>query len=236
MRTFKVGLPAEHELRKSLTMKSALNMHQLMDRIDKYKRVEKDLIQGKGKVKMFPEIKDPRRGGYQGNHPRGEFPNQAPSMGAQFVNSLFKEPIYHILEKIKNEPYFKRPNKIGVDPSRRNQILYCHYHQDREQITEDCKTLQDHLNQLVRARKLNRFLHQPTRQFGHSGAEFHKTSPSLLARGSTNVILARPRDNGTTSTTVMSVGIGCDMEADDQAPKRAKVTVTPTLGFSEEDK
>ena len=44
MRTFKVGLPAEHELRKSLTMKSALNMHQLMDRIDKYKRVEKDLI------------------------------------------------------------------------------------------------------------------------------------------------------------------------------------------------
>ena len=69
MRTFKVELPAEHELRKSLTMKSALNMHQLMDRIDKYKRVEKDLIQGKGKVKMFPEIKDPRRGGYQGNHP-----------------------------------------------------------------------------------------------------------------------------------------------------------------------
>ena len=170
MRTFKVGLPAEHELRKSLTMKSALNMHQLMECIDKYKRVEKDLIQGKGKVKMFPEIKDPRRGGYQGNHPRGEFPNQAPSMGAQFVNSLFKEPIYHILEKIKNEPYFKWPNKIGVDPSRRNQILYCHCHQDREQITEDCRTLQDHLNQLVRARKLNRFLHQPTGQFGHSGA------------------------------------------------------------------
>ena len=37
MKTFKVGLPAEHELRKSLTMKPALNMHQLMDRIDKYK-------------------------------------------------------------------------------------------------------------------------------------------------------------------------------------------------------
>ena len=44
MRTFKVGLPAKHELRKSLRMKSTLNMHQLMDRIDKYKQVEKDLI------------------------------------------------------------------------------------------------------------------------------------------------------------------------------------------------
>ena len=40
LRTFKVGLPANHELRKSLTMKSALNMRQLMDHTDKYKRLE----------------------------------------------------------------------------------------------------------------------------------------------------------------------------------------------------
>ena len=44
MRTFKVGLPAEHELRKSLTMKSALNIRQLMDRIDNYNRVKEDQI------------------------------------------------------------------------------------------------------------------------------------------------------------------------------------------------
>ena len=42
VRTFKVGLPIEHDLRKSLTMKSALNMRQLMDCIDKYKRLEED--------------------------------------------------------------------------------------------------------------------------------------------------------------------------------------------------
>ena len=40
VRTFKVGLPTEHELRKSLMMKFALNMLQLMDRINKYKHVE----------------------------------------------------------------------------------------------------------------------------------------------------------------------------------------------------
>ena len=39
VRTFKVRLPAEHELRKSLMMKSTLNMRQLIDDIDKYKRV-----------------------------------------------------------------------------------------------------------------------------------------------------------------------------------------------------
>ena len=40
--TFKVGLPIEHGLRKSLTGKPVTNVHQLMDRIDKYKRVEED--------------------------------------------------------------------------------------------------------------------------------------------------------------------------------------------------
>nr|XP_023873145.1 uncharacterized protein LOC111985722 [Quercus suber] len=40
--TFKNGLPTRHGLRKSLTGKLATSMRQLMDRIDKYKRVEKD--------------------------------------------------------------------------------------------------------------------------------------------------------------------------------------------------
>ena len=40
--TFKLGLPAEHDLRKSLTGKPVDGIRQLMDRIDKYKRVEKD--------------------------------------------------------------------------------------------------------------------------------------------------------------------------------------------------
>ena len=44
VRTFKVGLPTEHELRKSLTMKSALNMCELIDCIDKYKRLEEEQI------------------------------------------------------------------------------------------------------------------------------------------------------------------------------------------------
>ena len=42
IRTFKVGLLVEHGLRKSLTRKLANSVHQLMHRIDKYKRVEED--------------------------------------------------------------------------------------------------------------------------------------------------------------------------------------------------
>ena len=52
IRTFKVGLLVKHDLRKSLTRKSVRSVRQLMDRINEYKRVEKDQQQGKGKVKV----------------------------------------------------------------------------------------------------------------------------------------------------------------------------------------
>ena len=40
--TFKADLPAEHDLRKSLTSKPITSVHLLMDRIDKYRRIEED--------------------------------------------------------------------------------------------------------------------------------------------------------------------------------------------------
>ena len=40
--TFKAGLPAEHDLRKSLSGKPVTSVCQLMYRIDKYRRVEED--------------------------------------------------------------------------------------------------------------------------------------------------------------------------------------------------
>ena len=42
IRTFKVGLLTEQDLRKSLTRKLVRSVRQLMDRIEEYKRVEED--------------------------------------------------------------------------------------------------------------------------------------------------------------------------------------------------
>ena len=50
---FKLDLPAEHGLRKSLIGKPVTSVCQLMDQIDKYKRVEKDQQQDKGKNKVI---------------------------------------------------------------------------------------------------------------------------------------------------------------------------------------
>ena len=74
VRTFKVGLPKEHDLRKSLTKKPVRSVHRLMDRIDEYKRVEEDQQQGKGKSKVIPqERRDFRSDCYNNNRPRRDF-------------------------------------------------------------------------------------------------------------------------------------------------------------------
>ena len=68
--TFKNSLPAEHGLRKSLTSKPATSVRQLMDRIDKYKRVEENQLQDKGKEKVIPqERRDFKSDRYNSNGP-----------------------------------------------------------------------------------------------------------------------------------------------------------------------
>ena len=42
IKTFKVGLPSEHGLRKSLISKPITSLRQLMDRVNKHKRIEDD--------------------------------------------------------------------------------------------------------------------------------------------------------------------------------------------------
>nr|XP_023871761.1 uncharacterized protein LOC111984365 [Quercus suber] len=94
--TFKLGLPTEHGLRKSLIAKSVTNVRQIMDCIDKYKRVEEDQQQGKGKDKAIPqERRDFRSNRYGNNKQHKDFSGQLGSANLQVVNAVFKEPVYH---------------------------------------------------------------------------------------------------------------------------------------------
>ena len=79
-----------------------------MDRIDKYKRVEEDQLQGKGKEKVILQKgRDFRSDRYNNNSPRRDFAVQYGSTNTQKVNAIFREPVPQVLEKIKNEPFFK---------------------------------------------------------------------------------------------------------------------------------
>ena len=108
IKTFKVGLPSEHGLRKSLIGKPVTSLCQLMNRVDKYKRIEDDLQQGKGKAKVIPqEMRDFKSDRYNNSQPRRDYADQSRSTNTQVVGAVFRELVHQVLEKIKNEPFFK---------------------------------------------------------------------------------------------------------------------------------
>ena len=88
--TFKSSLPAKHGLRKSLTGKPATSVRQLMDRIDKYKRVKEDQMQSKGMEKVIPqEMKGFRSDRYTNSCPRRDFARQLETTNAQNIEAVF---------------------------------------------------------------------------------------------------------------------------------------------------
>ncbi|XP_030958927.1 uncharacterized protein LOC115980859 [Quercus lobata] len=231
--TFKSGLPTKHCLRKSLTGKPVISVRQLMDRIDKYKRVEKDQLQGKGKEKIIPHKRnDFRSKQYNSNHPRRDFAGQSGPINTQAVNIVFREPVQQVLEKVKNEPFFKWPNKMAEDSSKRNQSLYYQYHQDHGHTTEDYRNLWNHLNQLVREGKLQHLLHPSSGHLGQVDKEPQRDISLRPPMGMINVILATPRRTGSFPFRVMSVA-RLSTEDNDRESKRSKKGTSPVLGFSD---
>ena len=76
--TFKLGLPAKHGLRKSLTEKPVTSICQLIDQIDKYKRIKEDQQQVKGKGKVISQERgDFRSDHYHNNKTRRDFAGQS---------------------------------------------------------------------------------------------------------------------------------------------------------------
>ena len=93
IRTFKVGLPSKHGLRKSLTGKPVTSLRQLMDRVDKYKRIKDDQQQqqqGKAKAKLVPqERREFRPDRYNNDRPRRDYTEQQMSNNNQVVGAVF---------------------------------------------------------------------------------------------------------------------------------------------------
>ena len=121
------------------------------------------------------------------------------------INAVFREPVQQVLEKIKNEPFLKWPNKMARDPMRRNQNLYCQYHQDHGHTTEDCRNLWDHLDQLVWEGKLKQLLHHSNGQGSQTGSEFRGDASLRLPLGTINVIFVASGRTGSCPSKVMLV-------------------------------
>ena len=116
----------------------------------------------------------------------------------------FKEPVHKIVDRIKNEPFFRWSNKVGGNPSRRNQNLYCTYHRDKGHTTEQCRVLKDHLGQLVKAGYLKEFVVDSGNwDVGHGAQQ--KGNPLPPPLGVIEVIHAAPRSATITRKGVLTV-------------------------------
>ena len=140
-----------------------------------------------------------------------------------------------VLEKVRNEPFFKWPNKMVGDLVNHNQNLYCHYHQDHGHTTEDCRNLWDHLEQLVRERKLKHLLHHSSGRGSQTNSEFHGNAVPRPPLGTINVIFAAPGRTGSCPSRIMAVSC-CSDEDSSSMPKRVKMNVPLVLSFSDADK
>ena len=118
---------------------------------------------------------------------------------------------------------------------RRNQSLYCQYHQDHGHTTEDCRNLLNHLDQLVREGKLKQLLHHSNSRGSQTGSEFRGDASSRLPLGTINVIFVAPGRTGSCPSRVMSV-YHYLVEESSSMPKRVKIGIPLVLGFSDEDK
>ena len=105
-----------------------------------------------------------------------------------------------------------------------NQSLHCQYHQERGHTTEDCRTLWNHLEQLVRDGNLQQFLYRPSRQGdqARSGAQGNVSLRSPL--GTINVIFAILGRTSSHLFRVMSVA-RLPTEDSNFESKRARVEI-----------
>ena len=153
----------------------------------------------------------------------------------QAVNVVFREPVQQVLEKVKNESFFKWPSKMAGDPSKHNQNLYCHYHQDHGHTTKDCRNLWNHLDQLVQEGKLRNLLHPFSGHLGQAVQEPRKDVSLRPPMGTIHVILAALRRTDSFPSRVLFVARP-PVEDGERESKRSKKGKSLVLGFSDEDK
>ena len=124
---------------------------------------------------------------------------------------------------------------MAGEPRKHNPNLHCHYHQDHGHMTEDCRNLWDHLEQLVREGKLKQLLHHSSGRASQAGSDMRGDASSRLPLGTINIIFAAPGETGSCPFRVLPV-FRPPAEDHCQALKRARVDVPLILGFSDEDK
>ncbi|XP_028106970.1 uncharacterized protein LOC114306011 [Camellia sinensis] len=120
-------------------------MEELMAWIEKYARAEEDTLGMKAPKQEKRNGSSKRDRGNTGSN-RQETGLRA----AQAVTTVFRIPIYKVLEMIRNQSYYRVPEKIPGEFMERSLGKHCVYHNEDGHLTQGYRALKTHLEDLVR--------------------------------------------------------------------------------------
>ncbi|KAF5933814.1 hypothetical protein HYC85_029985 [Camellia sinensis] len=165
---YKRGLPVGNRLRDSITMTPPLTMEALMERVHQHIRVEEDGARAKAKSSTIavPEKKtsakvntvDRSNKNGCGKRDSGEDPDKRWLRIRTAITTVFKKPIYRILSEIRDEPFVKWPAKPGEAQKDYDDRSRCTFHKEKGHRTENCTPLRQHLEELVAAGHLDKYI------------------------------------------------------------------------------
>ncbi|GFZ01602.1 hypothetical protein Acr_15g0002110 [Actinidia rufa] len=119
-----------------------------MSQVEMFIRLEDDIKQAEKATGMIAQGEGPFK-------KQKEISVDYESQVRQGINVVFKELIYKFLARIRDKPYFRKPEPIGGDPQR---SWKCSYHDEKGHKMENCRALKVFLDQLVREGHLKEFV------------------------------------------------------------------------------
>ncbi len=127
LQAFKLGLPPSTGLRQSLTKRPPTTLKKLMDRVEWFVRVEEDGGNTNAMISEAPIPPTPvpppnsrSQGRTSQAHKASAVPTSYAPPSCKAFQTVFKEPIHRLLDKIKGKPFFVWPSKLIGDPAVRN--------------------------------------------------------------------------------------------------------------------
>ncbi|XXG59194.1 hypothetical protein AAC387_Pa04g1317 [Persea americana] len=187
VKSFQLALRPGIQLRAQLVMYPVTTMKELMTRANRFILAKEDEVRGRenfGLTKKSQPARGDSRFSRREDRRRDPSPDRRKARSSEqrrtpstlaagsgnnrrpghepashvAVNTIFKEPIYRLLNKIKAQPFFKRPRPMTTDPSSRDQSKFCAYHKQNGHRTDECRSYKFHLENLVKEGHLRDYI------------------------------------------------------------------------------
>ena len=142
-----------------LAMRLPLGMQELRKRASMFIRVE-EMRHYQDRVRNIPTHPEAKRGGRE---PGGRDQNRLRDRKqARFSNyAPLNAPKSRILDEVLQAELIAPPKRFQ-NPPNADLSKYCHYHRNNGHTTEECKTLRDKIEELVRAGHLRHYVRNTT--------------------------------------------------------------------------